>query len=538
MMSASTLLIRKTRTWRKISPTERWLLLQALILLPAIACLLTVMGLKRTHRLLMDLTTSSTLPGELATAVRAVKIAARYYPWATCLRKSLVLWFLLRRRGIAAELQIGTRFEQGEFQAHAWVECQGCVVGDRQEVQKRFATFAHFNTSLTNSSKQTPVRPEIELLCCLSSRIDTATAKLIESLLQQTIDWNYLLQQASQQGVVLLFCQNLFNLYPERIPHGVQAQLQAYCQSKMARNLFLSKKLCQILELLQAHDIQVIPFKGSVLAASAYGSISLREFCDIDLIIKQEDFPRVKNLLLSQGYRAYSSLQAWGQTFTNQDDSIHLDLHWQIAPPFLSYRVNFQQLWQRCKTVPIFERQVVTLSSEDALLVLCAQFVKDTNVRKEKLKQVCDIARIASQADLDWQRVVQPSDSGGKRLLLLGLALADRLLHVELPAELKQEIATSFIVSLYLEHIEKQILDNSPSSLNSIRQGFVLKTLMFLEIVTLVCKRDRAIVSHLFRYFFQPNTTDRNSVLLPRPFHVLYYFVRPVRLATKLLFYD
>lgn len=41
-----------------------------------------------------------------------------------------MLWYLLRRQGIAAELQIGTRFE-GEFQAHAWVEYQGDVVGDR-----------------------------------------------------------------------------------------------------------------------------------------------------------------------------------------------------------------------------------------------------------------------------------------------------------------------------------------------------------------------------------------------------------------------
>lgn len=146
-MSVLTSLTQKTRTWKKFSNLERWLLFQALILLPLVASSLKLGGLQRTYSLLSFLLPQPTCSSssQLPTTVNAVKIAAKYYTWATCLRKSLVLWFLLRRQGIVAELQIGTRFGQGEFQAHAWVEYQGVVVGDRSSVRQYFTTFNNLN---------------------------------------------------------------------------------------------------------------------------------------------------------------------------------------------------------------------------------------------------------------------------------------------------------------------------------------------------------------------------------------------------------
>jgi Transglutaminase-like superfamily len=55
----------------------------------------------------------------------AVGKAVRFLPGDTrCLRRSLVLLQLLARRGISAELVIGTRTEP-DFLAHAWVEHEG-----------------------------------------------------------------------------------------------------------------------------------------------------------------------------------------------------------------------------------------------------------------------------------------------------------------------------------------------------------------------------------------------------------------------------
>ena len=78
-----------------------------------------------------------------------VQSAARYSKlWTNCLKKSLVLCYLLRCQGIAAQLQIGARLEQGQFLAHAWVEYQGFVMGDYQDVPQHYTRLDRLNSEL------------------------------------------------------------------------------------------------------------------------------------------------------------------------------------------------------------------------------------------------------------------------------------------------------------------------------------------------------------------------------------------------------
>jgi hypothetical protein len=72
--------------------------------------------------------------------VRWVDRAGRYVPGGTCLARSLALVWLLRRRGIAAELRIGVNTDDG-FLAHAWVERDGAALSDPQRIAERYAAF-------------------------------------------------------------------------------------------------------------------------------------------------------------------------------------------------------------------------------------------------------------------------------------------------------------------------------------------------------------------------------------------------------------
>jgi hypothetical protein len=58
-----------------------------------------------------------------------------------CLERSLVLWWLLRRLGISAELRIGARKEVGRFEAHAWVEVDSVVLNDTGAEHRHFVPF-------------------------------------------------------------------------------------------------------------------------------------------------------------------------------------------------------------------------------------------------------------------------------------------------------------------------------------------------------------------------------------------------------------
>jgi hypothetical protein len=73
---------------------------------------------------------------------RAVERASRYLPGhSTCLHRSLLLWWTLRRAGLDCELRIGVQRNDGDLAAHAWIEHQGRAVNDQPTVAEEFAPF-------------------------------------------------------------------------------------------------------------------------------------------------------------------------------------------------------------------------------------------------------------------------------------------------------------------------------------------------------------------------------------------------------------
>jgi hypothetical protein len=156
----------------QLAPEERKLLLQALILLPILHVGLKLLGYARVARFIevwnplergrneashlrregeaqktAEATTgedsSEIALGSLQRAqatARIVSIAARRGIYrASCLRRSMVLVFLLRRQGIASMVCFGTRLKDHHLEAHAWVEVQGAVVNDRPDVRLQYS---------------------------------------------------------------------------------------------------------------------------------------------------------------------------------------------------------------------------------------------------------------------------------------------------------------------------------------------------------------------------------------------------------------
>ena len=59
-----------------------------------------------------------------------------------CLARSLALWTLLRRRGIATDLRVGYRNRDGKVEGHAWLEYQGAPVNEAAAVIQTYTVAA------------------------------------------------------------------------------------------------------------------------------------------------------------------------------------------------------------------------------------------------------------------------------------------------------------------------------------------------------------------------------------------------------------
>jgi hypothetical protein len=137
----------KQRRLAELAPRDRWLLLQACVLLPLVALTRRLTSFRRLQDMLTRLLPppdASAGDGEdrlieARSVTRIIQIAAAYGVLPTnCLERSLVLWALLRRRGIAGEVCFGVRRDGDDLQAHAWVELDGVVLNDTADVGERF----------------------------------------------------------------------------------------------------------------------------------------------------------------------------------------------------------------------------------------------------------------------------------------------------------------------------------------------------------------------------------------------------------------
>lgn len=113
-----------------------------MLLVALLKLALVVAGFERIWRWIREHAQRAPLRGDvdpvLVTKTEyAVAMAAALYPGrAQCLERSLLLYWYLRRRGVAVRYRMGVQMYP--FMAHAWIEWHGQPINDVPEHVKRF----------------------------------------------------------------------------------------------------------------------------------------------------------------------------------------------------------------------------------------------------------------------------------------------------------------------------------------------------------------------------------------------------------------
>ncbi|MFZ4812311.1 MAG: lasso peptide biosynthesis B2 protein [Ilumatobacteraceae bacterium] len=140
---------RLSRRWRALRSLSfrQWLwVVEASVVVPAVQLSLTRRGFKTTVARLArrsDRVAASTFTAHRDMALSVRLVADRPIVGSVCLGRSLSLWFMLRRRGVDADLIIGADppRDSGMLAAHAWVEVGGVPVNDAPDVRERYGSF-------------------------------------------------------------------------------------------------------------------------------------------------------------------------------------------------------------------------------------------------------------------------------------------------------------------------------------------------------------------------------------------------------------
>lgn len=402
-------------------------------------------------------------------------------------------------------------------------------------------TFTGWNPTESSLGKH-PHR-EIELLlCCSRTSIEPAIAARIKILLQEEIDWEYLLQTAAKHGVKPLLYQNLSATAKELVPPEILTQLRQDFRTNALGNLNRTKELLKILDLFAANDIPIFTFKGPAIASLAYGELSLRQFNDLDILVRNRDIIRARDLFLSQGDemkvelieltkqqkeifvkspQIHEFVRECAYPFIRQQSGVIVELHWRMMPSYFSFPIDSEQLWERLIKVPLLGTNILTPSPEDSLLLLCGHGIKEC---WDKLNRVCDIAAlIHKHPNLDWDRVMaEATRLGCQRILFLGLFLAKELLGTILPEFIWKKIEADGLVT----ELAVQVYDGFFPNGHQIKQSFPVTRLHLKA-------RERFIdkVRYFLGVAITPTTSDWLVLPLATYPSFLYYPLRFIRLV-------
>lgn len=376
------------------------------------------------------------------------------------------------------------------------------------------------------------IRIELSLLiACANPTLSAERLQHIQSLVHAHPDWGYLIKAAVQHRIVPMLYQGLTQACPQDLPLDIENYLNRHCQVNTLKNLFLDQKRQEITTWFEAAAIPTIAYKGPSLAHQVYGSLALRQFTDLDFLVRPQDFEAAQALLTSQGFQSSMNL-GWEAHFASADQQVNIDLHRSLVPDFFGIPDNFID-----PTNP-------SLSPESLLLLLAIQLGKDCCHWKVCLGQLCDIAALlASYPDLDFEEVKQRARViGSLRFLWLSLILVHELLQIELPDSIQTQLPDSGVERRLAEWVSQRIAEDTDNpTVVPQDAGFwyflgVYNHRFYLQVRERF--RDKALYCghwawKIIRISLKPNQADRDLIQLPKALSFLYVLIHIGRLCYK-----
>jgi hypothetical protein len=379
-------------------------------------------------------------------------------------------------------------------------------------------------------------RPEDELLlCCARTGRSPEVVARIDALLREGVNWEYLIRTAHVHGMAPLLYWHLDAAGPEAVPENAFDHLRGHFRANSLRNLFLTGELLRILNVFRAHGIPAVPYRGPALAASVYGSLALRQFIDLDIIVHRHDVQEAKELLASLGYRSQHRLTSAQESallgsrrefaFTRDDGKSAVELVWDVAEHF-SFPLDSEFLWGRLEQITLGGDTVPALSPEDMLLILCAH---GSQHLWERLGWICDVAELTRVCEgMRWEQVMaRASTLGGQRMLLLGLFLANDLLGASLPDEVLQRVRADSTVRTLAGQIRERLFREADGSAQLFEQAY------FHPLHLKMKERLPDKIRYCIRAATAQTAEDWELLPLPNTLFPFYYVLRPIRLIGK-----
>jgi Uncharacterised nucleotidyltransferase len=376
--------------------------------------------------------------------------------------------------------------------------------------------------------------PEKKLLvCCARMKLQPGLVDAVRELASGLLDWDFLLTEAADNSMTPLLAHHLLDCARDEIEAAKAKALRRAARATIVRCLALNAQLIRLMEAFRARGILAIPYKGPVLAAQAYGDVTLREFGDLDIILRHRDIAKANEIMVGLGFRprfpwmvspgGISAIVPGEYNYQDALGRVVVDLHTDRTLRHFPRPPDLDELAARLVPVDVGGHSVFTFALEDQLPILCIHGAKDF---WQRIIWIVDLAElIRSQAQLDWDVVMRRAEARkAQRMLRLGLALAVGLLAAPLPNEIRVQLQRDQLASSVASEIVQMHLSRRAASRGAARRFRFRRQMLEGKLAGL---------RYSVRLAVAPAEEDWLMMRLPRPLAPLYVALRPLRLLRR-----
>jgi len=315
-----------------------------------------------------------------------------------------------------------------------------------------------------------------------------------------------------------------------RLPSDMSNDMRTAFDANTIRNLRLAGELVTVVRELERRGVEAVPWKGAILAERAYSDLRLRQFFDIDLLVRSRDLAQARAALEEQGFQVLlpvtqDQLDAYvdhmGELeMMRESDGLWVELHTSIVPSYFSEGRSSESLWARIVPARVARASIRALDPVDEMEALA---IHGSKHRFERMAWIVDIAMMARLLDAsDWQRLLGAAQEHGTlRMLRLSLLLAESVCGMSIPAAIAPSVRGDAVARRLAREARESLFDARPGRMDELLFHARMR------------ERSRDQLLYLFNVIYTPSANDWSGTSLPGPLAWLYTLSRPLRLWSK-----
>lgn len=371
------------------------------------------------------------------------------------------------------------------------------------------------------------ISSDIKLIieCCKTSKDSEKIVRLISEIK----NWNQFMMLALSHGIFPVVYYALKE-YSNLIPKNLLSTMKSENMVIAKQNILMTSELIKIMKLLEENNIEAISFKGPVLSQMAYGNITFRQYCDLDILVNEDDLKDAVKLIKNLNYKTDENLLK--KILKNKsifhdislDNLISVELHWRLFSDEFNTGIENIDIKQNLDELILSKNKLKSFQIEILVLYLCVHGAKHN---WERIEWLLDISNLAINKKINWKILLKlAKESNTEKILYSTFYLCHNILDNKLPIVLEEKIKQKKILKLskdfenlfynrFKDPLSRKIESKNISKIQfDLLEGYKSKFLFFNSLL-------------------KPTEKEFELFKLPSFLHFIYYVSRPFNILLR-----